>query len=302
MEEINPNQASKPTFMFRKERDFGEIISDSFTFFNQNKKILTQIFIKFIGPFLLLTIIASTFYQYKTGDLFADISIIGTNTDYFFGTFAENFLIMIFFLLTTVGTTIITYATVLHCIKSYISNNGQIVQAEVSQGVKQDFFKILGFTILAGLVTLVGFALCFLPGVYLYVVLAPGVALVIMEDISVSDAFSKCFTLIKENWWITFATFLVFGILISILGFIFQLPATIYTLAESFLGIQQSSDPSEFAGIYQDWIYLLFSAIAVLGQYFLNIFSVILTALIYFNLSEKQEFRGTYEQIDQIGN
>lgn len=299
---MNPNPSAQAEFIFRKERDFGEIISDTFTFFSQNKKILTQIFLKFIGPFLLLTIIASTFYQYKTGDLFADITIIGTNSDYFFGTFAENLLVMIFFILTTVGTSVITYVTVLHSIKSYMSNTGQILENEVSRGVKKDFLKILGYTILVGFAVLIGALFCFLPGIYLYVVLAPGVALAVMENASVGDAFSKCFTLIKDNWWITFATFLVFSILIGILGFIFQLPAFIYTIAEGFLGIQQNSNPNEILDLYQDWIYLLFSAIAVLGKYFLNVFSVIMVALVYFNLSEKQEFKGTYEQIDQIGN
>jgi hypothetical protein len=304
MEEMNPNQTSQPRFIFRKERDLGEIISDTFSFFSQNSKKLMNIFLKFIGPFLLVTIIFSVYYQYKTGDLLSDFTAIGANPEYFFDAFGENLLVFILSLLSTLATYVVLYGTVLHIIKSYIDNNGEILEQDVSDGLKRDFLPLTGYFLLNIIVVIIGLILCILPGVYIAVVVSPGIALLVMEKKSVGDTFSKCFKIIKDNWWITFATVLVFGILISILGVIFDLPITIYAFVEGFTGFSDSSFSSqeELAGIYQNWIYLVFAAISVLGQFFLSIFNVISTALIYFNLSERQEFTGTYDQIDQIGN
>ena len=300
MENNNPSQ---PNFVFRKEREFGEIISDSFGFFTKNYKTLFQIFLKFIGPYIILMVIGTTYYQYKTGDLFTDITLLSSNPEFIATAFTDNILALLLFIVVSVVASVMIYATVLHSIKSYINNNGEILEGEISQGIKKDFFSILGYVLLSGIVYGIGFLFCFVPGVYLYVVLFPGLALMVMEDLSVSDAFSKSFKLIKDNWWITFATILVFTILIAILGYVFQLPVMIYSFVEGFTVASNSPDnPSAIGEIYQSWIYLLFSAIGSIGQYFLSLFSVIMLALVYFNLSEMQEFKGTYDQIDQIGN
>ncbi len=305
MKEFDTNDTIQPKFNFKKERDFGEILSDTFTFFSQNNKRLFNIFIKYIGPFILLVVISSTLYQYKVGDLFTDLGFVGGNPGAFLGSITENLLLLLFYILSNVLTTVFTYLVILHAIKSYISNNGKILDSDISTGIKTDFWRLLGYTLLFYIVFFVGLMLCFLPGVYIGVVLVPGLALIVFRDMSVGDAFSKCFTLIKDNWWITFATLLVFIILLTVLNYIFQLPAIIYSVVKGFMAVESINtveSNNALFNVYQDWIYLLFSAIAVIGQYFMNIFTVILTALIYFNLTEKQEFTGTYEQIDNIGN
>jgi hypothetical protein len=72
---------------------------------------------------------------------------------------------------------------------------------------------------------------------------------------------------------------------------------------ETFTTIKEVQDPSEaMSGIYQNWVYLLFTAIAAVGEYFLSLFTIIMSALVYFNLSEKHDFGGTYERIENIGN
>jgi len=294
---------SSPKFIFRKERDFGEIITDSFSFFSQNYKTILQILLKYVGPFVLLNVFGNLYYQYKTGDMFSDLSVMAGDPDSFLNAFQDNILALLLFFVTAIVSSVAMYAVVLHLIKSYVKNDGTIVENEVLEGLKKDFFKILGFAILAFIVLLFGFMLCFLPGVYLYVVLFLGVSIMIFEDISILDAFSKCFTLIRDNWWITFATILVFSILLGIISFVFQLPALIYSMVETFTTIQDAPDPSEAMGaIYQNWVYLLFTAIGAIGQYFLSMFTIIMSALVYFNLSEKQEFTGTYDRIDNIGN
>lgn len=302
MTQFDETNNTSPQFIFRKERDFGEIITDSFSFFSQNYKTILQLFLKYVGPFVILTVIGNVYYQYKTGDMFSDISVMAGDPDMVLNSFTDNIFALLLFLVSAVVSSVAMYAVILHIIKSYVKNNGEILEEEVSGGLKGDFLKIIGFSILAGIVTIFGTMLCILPGIYLGVVLFLGVSIMVFEDMSILDAFSKCFTLIKDNWWITFATILVFSILIGILSFVFQIPAFIYSMVETFTTIRQAQDPSAMGEIYQDWVYLLFAAIGAIGEYFLSLFTIIMSALIYFNLSEKRDFTGTYDRIENIGN
>jgi len=303
MTNFDETSHASPKFIFRKERDFGEIITDTFSFFSQNYKTIFQIFLKYVGPFILLTVFGNVFYQYKTGDLFSDLSVLSGNPDFVLNAFGENFLALMLFFISAIISSVAMYAVTLHIIKSYIKNNGEILEQDVLNGLKKDFFKIIGFSILSGIAIIFGFILCVLPAFYLGVVLFIGISVMIFEEISITDAFSKCFTLIKDNWWITFATVLVFTILMAFINFVFQLPVFIYTMFETFTTIQEVQDPSQAMGdIYQNWVYLLFTAIAAVGEYFLSLFTIIMSALVYFNLSEKQEFKGTYDRIEKIGN
>jgi hypothetical protein len=303
MTQFDETNTSNPKFIFRKERDFGEIITDSFSFFSQNYKTILQIFLKYVGPFVILTVLGNLYYQYKTGDIFSDISVLSGNPDYILNAFTENLIVLILFLLSAIISSVAMYAVTLHIIKSYIENKGIIKDDEVLSGLKNDFFRIIGFSILSGLAVFFGLILCVLPGIYLIVVFFIGLSIMIFEDISILDAFSRCFKLIKDNWWITFATILVFSILIAILGFIFQLPVFIYSMVETFTTVQESQgSPDALGGIYQNWVYLFLTAIGSIGEYFLSLFSIIMSALLYFNLSEKQDSRGTYDRIENIGN
>ncbi len=242
------------------------------------------------------------YYQYKTGDLFTDLSILASNPDFVLNALSDNFFVFLIFFISVVISNVAMNAVILHVIKSYMKNNGDIKEEDVFEGLKKDFFRIIGFSILVGIVIMFGFILCILPAFYFGVVLFIGISIMIFEEVSILDAFSKCFVLIKDNWWITFATILVFSILIGILSFVFQLPVFIYSMVETFTALQDAQDPSAMGDMYKNWVYLLFAAIGAIGEYFLGLFTVIMSALIYFNLSEKHDFTGTYDRIENIGN
>ncbi len=100
---------------------------------------------------------------------------------------------------------------VLHFIKSYIKNDGVVIKEEVTQGVKNDFWKLIGTSFLVGIIVFVGAMFCFIPGIYFGVVLSTAYAVVVFDGKEVGDTISYCFNLIKDEWWITFATLLVTG-------------------------------------------------------------------------------------------
>lgn len=279
---------------FRKQRELGDILTDTFKFIRIHFKPLFGLIIRLAGPALLAVVIAYVFYMQATMGSFD----FGVNQSP--ELFTLKFLLALVALAATgVAFYALLYGTVMCYIKSYLNNNGVADPAEVKAGVRQRFWSLFGLSFLVGLITFVGMIFCFLPGIYFAVVFSTSYAILVMEDRNVGDAISYCFELIKGEWWITFATLFVMGILYYILIIIFNIPQYIYFFAKGFTssgGI--SADPSDMF----DWGYTLLSVIGVIAQYLFYSLIVIGTSFIYFNINEKKNSTGTLEQIESIGS
>jgi len=276
---------------FKKERDLGAILSDTFSFFRQNFKPLFKSIFKISGPAFLLLLATLTYYSYIVSGGQSPVTLLQNNTaEFSIAFFVFAFAILIFYSS--------LYATVLNYIKSYIAHNGLIVEEEINLGHKKDFGKILLYFIVSAILVVAGMFLLILPGIYLMVPLSLGAAIMVFEQESLTDTISSCLHYIKDNWWNTFATLLVFGILVYIIGYIFQLPAVIYTLMGIFAGSREVSA----ATAEPDWVFVILNVFGSIVNYLLATISVICIAFIYFSLNEKKNFTGTYENIDNLGN
>lgn len=282
---------------FKKQRELGEILTDTFKFIRQEWKPLGKLIFKIAGPALILVILAFVFYTQST------LGTIGGSTSPWFAssdTFGLNIILALFLLL---GAAILYYAllygTVLNYIRSYIQNNGKADPEEVSSSVRSGFWSLIGINALVGIIIFLGLIFCIIPGIYLGVVLISSFSILVFEKRDVTDSISYSFNLIKNEWWITFATILVIGILYYLILVIFQIPQYIYFFVRSFTRAQEiSADPSQMF----DWVYVALSSIGVIAQYLLQTIIVISSAFIYFNLNEKKHFTGTIETIDSLGN
>ncbi|RMA64737.1 hypothetical protein [Ulvibacter antarcticus] len=279
---------------FKKQRDLGEMLTDTFKFIRLNWKPLYGLIFRIAGPALLLVLFAFIYYMQST---LGSFDFLSAQTD--LGMFSANFFISFLLLMASgVAFYALLYGTVLHYIKSYVNNEGVVSEAEVKAGVKKDFWGLIGLGFLTGLIIAFGLILCLLPGVYLGVVFASAYAVLVIEKRSVSDTISYCFDLIKGEFWMTFATLLVVFILYYIIIFIFQMPQYIYFFIKSFtMNEQITSDP---AALF-DGIYIALNAVAMIAQYLAYTLIVICTVFVYYNLNEKRNFTGTIEAIDSLG-
>ncbi|AVI49675.1 hypothetical protein C5O00_00245 [Pukyongia salina] len=279
---------------FKQSRDLGKIITDVFKFLRHNWKVLFGLIFRIAGPALLLLVLAYVFYIQTT---------IGSMDPYStadnFSTFTLSFLGALVLLLISAGLYYaLLYGTVLHTIKSYVENNGTIVKQEVYSGVKSNFWNLIGLSILNGLIVFGGMLVCILPGIYLGVVVITTYMILVFEKKGVSDSISYSFTLIKGEWWTTFATILVIGIIYYIILVIFQVPQYIYFFIKGFtMAETMSSNPADMF----DWVYTVLSSIGIIAQYLLQTIMVITSAFIYFNLNERKNFTGTMETIESLG-
>ena len=283
----------KPYIEFKKKRELGEILSDTFAFIRNEFKSFCGVYFKIVGPYLVVMLICYGFYISQFGDPGNIFLSLGTVSS-----MALILAIGLLLLLSALVSYVMSQATVLFYIKSYVDNRGTIDFTEVKKNVYGAFWKLLGLAVLVSISLVAGFMVCILPGIYLYVPLMLSFSILVFNNETVTDAFSNSFTLIKNHWWITFATIFVVFIIVGIAGLVFSLPGQIYTLVK--VGIFSGEVDAESYGMI-DPLMIIFGVISTLAQFLLNIISVIASVLIYFDLNEKKNFTGTYERIKNLG-
>ena len=287
--------------LFKKQRDLGTIISDTFKFIRQEYKTIFRLYLKHVGWLLLLVVATGTYYQYTS--LNSANSLLENGAEAFLlNTFQNTGLSVLLVFLTSIAYSAMSLTTINSIIKSYVDNRGEIKDEEVSLYIGRFFGQTLLSLFVVGILCFIGFLLCFLPGVYLAVPLSLIFSVIVFQEKSFSDGFSECFQLIKQNWWITFATVLVISILVSLVGGIFQLPVIILTAVETFTSLEEGAGTSGALGLGNNWLYLSLYIFASIAQYILGLITLISLALIYFNLNEIHNKTGTLEDIDGIGN
>lgn len=283
---------SQEFILFKKQRELGEILSITFKFLRQNYKPAGRIFLKLVGPVFILLIATVTYYAWSTlGESL--VSVSGFDTSNFVISFALMLLAYLLYFATMTGT-------IYHIIRSYINNKGEIVSAEVVDGMKSDFGKLLLLTFISWVLIFAGMLLFVLPGIYLAVPLSLSTAVLVFRRQGVMDSISDCFELVKNNWWITFATMLCIGLIVYLTGLIFQLPVIFFYMIKAFIVASEGSaaNVSEIFGPG----YIILNVITSVFQYLIYSITPIGLAFVYFNLNEKQNFTGAYETIQNLGN
>jgi hypothetical protein len=280
---------------FKKQRELGEILSDTFGFVRNEFKPFFGTLLKIVGPYLLAMLLSMGFYMYTIGDVF------NFSTVNYGDSFSPIIMLLAVgaFLLSSLATYVLTQGTVLHYIKSYIEHSGVTDYEEIKKGVYRSFWPLIGLGILVGLSVVIGAVFCLVPGIYLAVPLSVSFAILVFLKKDTMESYQYSFTLIKDNWWITFATLLVVYIIIAIASFAFNLPASIYTWMK--MGVFSGEMDMENMDIFSDPIYLFLNILSSLVKYLMNIIFLVTTSLIFFNLNEKKNFTGTYERIENLG-
>lgn len=281
---------------FKKQREVGEIITDTFRFLRENYRPLLHLIFRITGPVFLIVLLALTYYSYLTIDTLENPFLV-INTGQGMTMVVISLFILLFSLL---AFYVLLIGTILHFINSYILNEGTVNEQQVYQGVKNDFGSMLGLLLLGVMITGFGLMLCVFPGIYLWVPFAIAPASLVFARLPLMDAINHTFSLIKGNWWFTFFSLVVIVLLVYIIGLIFQAPMLIYFFFKSLTSSQAGSvaDPSSML----DWVYVVFNVISSLAQYLLSSIIIIAIAFIYYNLDEKKNFTGSYEIISNLGS
>lgn len=317
---------------FKRERNLGEIINDSFAFIRYTYKDLFKAIVKLVGPILILLILAIAGYMYLVfGTLKSGASVLNggafNNGIAILGTMLLGFLLLFL----SVLYYSFFYSTVNYCIKSYIDHEGKIDQEEVKQNVRKNWGKYLGLAFLIILIfmaaafigimpatilgvfigatlnsislTFITMFLGYLPLIYLYVPMTLVFAVAIFNNYSSGSSISYSFKLVRHHWWKSFLTLLVMGIIFFVAGLIFQFPVLIYSLIKGMtMGKEMTLTSITDFDAFFDWGYILLTLFSYIGRFLLYALMVICGTFIFFNLNEKKNQTGAFETIESLGN
>nr|WP_321413861.1 hypothetical protein [uncultured Allomuricauda sp.] len=282
---------------FKKQRELGEILSDSFVFIRNEFKPFLGTILKIVGPYILAMLISMGFYMYTIGDIFSLTAVGGTSMS----TYSPIIMVLAVaaLLFSSIAAYVLAQGTVLHYIKSYIDNKGSTNYDEIRQGVYGSFWSLIGLGIIVGISVFIGAMFCLIPGIYLAVPLSVSFAILVFLKKDTMESYQYSFTLIKENWWITFATLFVIYIIVAVASYAFSLPTIIYSWIK--MGVFSGEMDAENFNVFNDPIYLLLNLLSTLVQFLMNLIFLVSTSLIFFNLNEKKNFTGTFERIESLG-
>jgi len=270
----------------RKVRDFGENFSDTFQFIRQEFKPLLISFALVAGIFMLINAILAGIFQKQALSVLDDMlkGVIYERTVIFTPTY---------FIL--IGVSIISMAAMRTVVsvymKYYDENETSPTVQEVWAGFAKYFLRVFLFSIPRYVLIIIGFVFCFAPGVYILVVLMPYSFVIVSENESFGESFGRCFDIIKENFWISFAIYLIaffiFSVSSGIIGFTVS---AIAGLASYFTTKEISST-----------LAIVTSVLSII-QYFFYIIFFVSAALHYYNLVETRDGTGLAKRLENLGS
>jgi len=276
---------------FKKRRDFGQIINDTFTFIRQNFKSLMTTYFIFCGLFVLGGMLSMLLQQYKTVNMFNNMDInSGTRNISFIDRFGFEYILAIIFSLASYASTVVA---VLSYIAVYVQKGNQVATTDEVWGYfKYYFLKVFGSSLLLSLLVGVGLLFCLIPGLWLLPFVSVIFPIMIMENGSLGYSFNRSFKLVKDNFWLTFGTLIIVYIIVYACMTVVVLPTTLL----SMIGLFSHKRPE---------MSLIFTMLSTVLQYLCQVFTIIpmvTVALIYFNLLEEKENTGLMERISNFGN
>ncbi len=275
----------------RKLRDFGENISDTFQFIRQEFKPLLTAFLIMSGVFIVAGGIVGGIYQ--SGSMSGIMRALRSASYYgssslgnvFNGTYFLMILLSLFGIV-SIRVVVASY------MKVYDAKAGESPTLdEIWTQFKHYIVPLFFYSIIIGIMIVLGMVLCIAPGIYLAVVFAPIEMVLVVEDVSLGQAISRCFNIVKENFWISFAIYLVAYIIYSFSsGIIGAIIGVIAGLASYFSTKDVASTVGIVTGILNIFTYTFYIIFAV---------SV---GLHYFNLVEKLDGDGLMRKLENLGN
>lgn len=280
-------------FEFRKIRDFGGILNDSFDFIKLEYKRLGKALLIYLLPFLVVTAAANVFLQsnyysalLNEGITYSSNPLQSYNWGSMFGMYTILFL----------NYTVLS-SVVLAFIKTYRSNNGEFEVSDISSLLIPYSFKLLVAYLISGLLTILGFVLLIIPGIYLGIVFTLIAPILIFEDVKLGDALNRCFFLIRSNWWRTFGILVLGSIIVSLISLVVSLPMIIFTAVNSFHALKDNNPEAIFSTSY-----LVINAVVSVIQHLVYGLLIILIAINYFSLVEAKERPTLQERIDNLNS
>ncbi|MGY4383619.1 hypothetical protein ACVWYN_000638 [Pedobacter sp. UYP24] len=271
---------------FKKQREFGEIIGDSFLFIKQNFKPMGKVLLYLCGFFILASTVSSIAFA------------LNGNVAMTYGAkpmaayekmFSINYALAMLFLFATYTAITVTGL----CYMALYIEKGNLPPSveEVWSYFKYFYMRVFGSSFLIMLAMIVAFACCIIPGLYVFPALSIFYSVMIFENGSFRYSFRRAFKLANLNWWATAAAIFILCIITYAAMLVPAIPSIIVSMASAFSPGAKSVNTT----------LVIFSTILSQISQVLTVFPLIGVSLCYFNLVERLESGGLLGRIQQMG-
>ncbi|QXV65689.1 hypothetical protein INP83_00920 [Mucilaginibacter sp. 21P] len=285
----------QPKIELAKTRDFGEIINDTFTFIKQNFKDLVKNLYLFCGVVYFAGAALIAMQQYQMVNAASSFGQEGPAT---YNSFDKLNLFGVKYF-AGMGLMIIGSALSVLSIIGYMAlykqkGNIKPTSAEVWGYMKYYFGRTILATLVITVLLIIGFALCIIPGIYLFPIFGIIFPIMIMENGSFGYSFNRSFQLIRNNWWLTAGAILVSWIIMYFIVMAISLPAAFLGISATLL--RPTTALNNF-GIITPIVTVALQMISLVCY----IVPMVTLGLCYYNLSESKEGTSLLERINNLG-
>ncbi|WP_321343760.1 hypothetical protein [uncultured Draconibacterium sp.] len=263
---------------FRKQRDLSLVISDSFTFLQQEAKPLLRMIVIYVLPFIILYAGAQVYFQRNVLSQFdlTDPESLMANM----GPFYLNMFMFLFFGLFVQSLLVGTYYSYL---EAYIKlGRGNFEFSDISSKFFSNSLLALGANLLFAIIIFFGVMMCILPGLYFANTFSLMLFIFIFEKKGINDAMSRSWKLVNSGWWNTLLLNIIGIIIFYVVSFILSIPALIMGVTNIFSS--EITNPAD----YPNWYWVL-SAISSVITTIVFIVPFTFQAFQYFNLAERND-------------
>lgn len=308
---------------FRKEREFTTVFSDAIKFLKQNFKSLFSAIIVIIGPLILLSGLAYSYMQtLMMSNTMSGLSGLGMFNQTYFVVLGVSYLLM---LINSVLLNSVVFNYM--CLYQEKEAGEKISVSEVASRVWSNIGRVLGslamllmlliaVSIVFGLIGL-GFvsmgvvggvliALGIIFGAMIYFpiftyYLSAGFFVVVRDRQMILSSFGKVRSYLSGNFWWTWLILVVALIVLSIVQMVFNLPAAILTMMETFTRMREvgSGRGTGIAGETSIWLIIFYT----IGRFLTTCSYAVLHLVCGFNFlsqEEKHEGKGIMSRIEEI--
>ncbi len=268
---------------FIKTRDFGDKLGAPIYFFIQEFKLLSLTILRFAGPWLAITILATSLISnsiYK-----ASIS----NTEPNEVVILYGFLILLFLMIGFLVSIAATHSYISLYVKE---GKGNFTIEDVGNLIKKKIFKIFFAGILISLIVVLGFLFFYIPGIYLAIAMSFFSIVIVYEDANIGESISRSFKIIKGHWWETFGLTFVFGLIVGFASYVFIIPIYVIFIVAAIGG--------KTIGAGSVIVLILFISLYFVAYMFFVSLKQTIIAVQYFSLITNKEGMGLKERIASI--
>ena len=262
---------------FRKKRELGDIITDSFEFLKQEYNPVSKLVFTYVFPFVLIYGILQVYVQMRVmvNIDFTDQETMLANIGPIYMNVFLSSLFGLFFQSLLAGT---YYSYIEIYVKK---GKGNFELSEITPLLFSNGLLALGANLVLFIAVMLGVIMCILPGLYIANTLSIVVIILIFEKKRLGDALTRSWNLVNSQWWNTLLINLLGLLIVGAVSFVISIPSMLAGIGSNIFSLQETATTE-----YPDWYWVLIGTATIVSTIFYVIPYTFL-AFQYFNLDER---------------